>query len=185
MADASGDRAKHFPSIEKKHGGPITKWTTIIKDMGEAKYDQQMAFLQENHGFSRAHANAVVMYVRGSTTSKKFSTPEEYFTSVEPVAAKTAKTIFKAVTDKNKGLELVTAWNQPMLRSGKQSVIGLSVAKKHILINPFSKDVMESFSKRLADFDPLKHTFKVPLDWKVDVALIQAIAKARLKELGL
>ena len=185
MASTSGDREKHFPAITKKHGGPITKWTKAVKDLGEAKYDQQMAFLQENHGFSRAHANAVVMYVRGSTTSRKFATPDDYFGSVDPVAARTAKAIFKAVTDKHKGLELVTAWNQPMLRSGTQSVIGLSVAKKHILVNPFSKDVMESFAKKLDGFDPLKHTFKVPLDWKVDVALIQAIAKARTKELGL
>lgn len=183
MADASGDRSRHFPSIEKKHGGPISKWTKLINDLGDAKYDEQMAFLQENHGFSRAHANAVVMYVRGSTTSRKFSTPEDYFASIDPVAAATARSIFKAATDKHKGLDLVTAWNQPILRSGKQSVIGLSVAKKHILVNPFSKDVMDSFRERLRDHEPLKHTFKVPLDWKVDVALIREIAAARLEEL--
>jgi hypothetical protein len=37
-------------------------------------YDEQMALLQGDHGFSRAHANAVVMYTRGSTTSRRFST---------------------------------------------------------------------------------------------------------------
>lgn len=185
MPDSSGDRSKHFPSIVKKHGGPITKWTRLVKDMDGAKYDQQMAFLMENHGFSRGHANAVVMYVRGSTTSRKFATPAEYFASVDPVAAKTAKDIFKAVTDRHKNLELVTAWNQPMLRSGTKNVIGLSVAKKHILVNPFSKDVMEKFADRLDAFNPLKHTFKVPLDWKVDVALIRAIAKARVEELDI
>ena len=183
MADTSGDRSKHFPAIEKKHGGPISKWMKLVTDLGSTKYDQQMAFLQENHGFSRAHANAIVMCVRGSTTSKKFSTPDDYFKSVDPVAARTAKAIFKAVTDKHENLELVTAWNQPMLRSGKQSIIGLSVAKKHILVNPFSKDVMDSFANRLSDLHPLKHTFKVPLDWKVDVALVRAIAAARMKEI--
>lgn len=155
----------------------------MVKNLGDAKYDQQIAFLRENHGFSQTHANAVVMYVRGSTSSKRFATPKDYLASVEPVAARTAKAIFKAVTDAIDGLELVTAWNQPMLRIGKKNIIGVSVARNHILINPFSADVMETFAEKLEKYDAQKRTFKVPLDWKVDAPLVRAIARARIKEL--
>jgi len=65
MPTASGDRSAHFPVIEKKHGGPISLWIECVNDLGKAKYEEQIAFLRENHGFSQAHANALAMYVRG------------------------------------------------------------------------------------------------------------------------
>ena len=69
MASDDGDRTKFFPAIEKKHGGPIAIWIERLKDLGDAKYPEQIAYLRENHAFSQAHANALVMYARGSTSS--------------------------------------------------------------------------------------------------------------------
>ena len=60
------------------------------------------------------------------------------------------------------------AWNQPM---------------KHINLNPFSKQVMDAFRPALLEFGPLKHTFKVPVDWKVNATLLQRVARARLAEI--
>jgi uncharacterized protein YdhG (YjbR/CyaY superfamily) len=182
MADVDGDRSKYFPTIEKKHGEKIQHWINLLRDLETNKYPEQIAYLKEEHGFSQAHANALVMYVRGSTTSKKFDTPATYFKGLDPKTAKTIKAIFAAVTAKHKGLELVMAWNQPMLRKGKDYIIGVSVSKNHLTLNPFSGDVLALHAKKLAQFEVNKKTFQVPLDWKVDASLLASMAKARISE---
>ncbi len=183
MASSDGDRSKFFPAIEKKHGEKVTFWLKRLKDLETEKYPEQIAYLKENYGFSQAHANALVMYFRGSTTSKRFDGPDSYFKKLAPQTAKTMKAVFGAVTAKHKGLELVMAWNQPMLRSGKEYVIGLSASKNHITINPFSVDALEKNQKKLAPYTVKKYTFQVPLDWKVDASLITSLAKARIAEI--
>lgn len=183
MPDASGDRSKYFPAIEKKHGGPISLWIERLQDLGDAKYPDQIAFLRENHGFSQTHANALVMHVRGSLTSKRFATPDEFLKTLDPAVKKIAQSIFSAITNKYPDLELVIAWNQPMLRLGSGYVFGLSVAKNHISLSPFSSDVLLSFARQLKEYKVKKNTFQVPLNWKVDVSLLQSMAKARIAEL--
>jgi uncharacterized protein YdhG (YjbR/CyaY superfamily) len=43
---------------------------------------------------------------------------------------------------------------------------------------------VKSFAKKLEKYESNKKTFKVPLDWKVDGALMRAIVKDRLAELS-
>lgn len=183
MATSDGDRTKFFPAIEKKHGGKISQWITRVKDLGDVKYPEQIAYLREEHGFSQAHANALVMYVRGSTTSKRFATPAEYFKTLDAPTAKTSQAIFAAIQSKFPQLELVIAWNQPILRVGKQSIFGMSASKNHLTINPFSVDVLVAHEKKLADLVVNKHTFQVPTDWKVNASLLHSLIRARLNEL--
>jgi uncharacterized protein len=183
MADDTGDRTKFFPAIEKKHGGPISVWLDRLAELGDAKYPEQVAFLRENHGFSQAHANALVMYTRNSPTSRRYNGPADYFRSLDPVARKTAKAVFAAITAMYPDLELVIAWNQPMLRTNGAYVIGLSAAKHHLLLNPFSADVLAAFADELRDYEVNKSTFRIPLDWKVDSALLRGMVAARLAEL--
>lgn len=183
MATRTGDRSAHFPAIERKHGQPMQHWFGLLAQHGDAKYDEQMALLREGHGFSQAHANAVVMTHRGSTTTRRFADPEAYFTSLDPVKAATAKAIFAAIQKRVKGLELVTAWNQPMLRNEAGYVFGLSAASKHLTLSPMSGAVMEAFTGRLGGLKANKKTFIVPSDWKVDAALLQAMVAARIAEL--
>ena len=182
MVTKSGDREAHFPAIEKKYGEKISYWITQLKKLGDAKYPEQIAHLRENYGFSQAHANAVVMYVRGSKSSKRFEKPKDYFDSLDAVAAKTAKKIFKEIRVKYPHLELVVAWNQPMLRAEKGYIFGLSVAKNHILLAPWSVEVLDRFRPRLKEYVVNRKTFAVPLDWKVDSSLLQAMVKATLAE---
>ena len=75
MATDPGDRTRHFAAIERKHGLPASHWLGLLAELGEAKYPEQMALLQEGHGFSRDHANALVMYHRGSPSSRRFTRP--------------------------------------------------------------------------------------------------------------
>lgn len=182
MPTKTGDRAAYFPLIEKKYGEKITYWIGLLKDLGDAKYPEQIAYLRENYGFSQAHANAVVMYVRGSKSSKRFDKPKDFFDKLDPIAAKTAKKIFKEIQTKYPKLEFVIAWNQPMLRMGKNYVFGLSVSKNHILIAPWSTVVLKEFTPKLSEYQVNKKTFAVPLDWKVDSKLLIAMVKVRLAE---
>jgi uncharacterized protein YdhG (YjbR/CyaY superfamily) len=93
------------------------------------------------------------------------------------------KAIFAAITETNKELELVMAWNQPMLRMGKAYVLGASLSKNHLTLNTFSTDVLEKHLKKLSGYEVNKHTFIVPLDWKVDGPLLRSMVKARISEI--
>lgn len=184
MADDTGDRTKFFPAIEKKHGGPISIWLDRVRELGDAKYPEQVAYLRENHGFSQAHANALVMYTRGSVSSKRFDTPAAYFASLEPTARRTAKAVFSTIRKRHPQLELVVAWNQPMLRVDGAYIIGLSVAATHLSLNLFSKQIIGAFAGRLRDYQPSKHIFRVPIDWPIDTDLLLALVDARLAEVA-
>jgi uncharacterized protein YdhG (YjbR/CyaY superfamily) len=70
-----------------------------------------------------------------------------------------------------------------MLRSGKDYIFGVSAATNHILMAPFSQDVLEKFRPKMKDLDVKKKTIGVPNDWTVDAKLLQSIVKARLAEL--
>lgn len=178
------DRESHFPAIEKRYGEKMSYWFKILAPAKEKKYPEQMAILQEGYGFSRAHANAVVMYFRGSKSSKRFDGVADYYAKIDPKQAKTIKAIFKCIKAKYPRLELVIAWNQPMLKNEDGYILGAGTAKNHILLNPFSKKVMDEMRPKLADYRTLKHTFAIPNDWKIDQKILLAMVRARIKELS-
>lgn len=187
MSTDSGDRTRHFAAIERKHGLPASHWLGLLAELGEAKYPEQMALLQEGHGFSRAHANALVMYHRGSPSSRRFATHDEWLAQQAPEAADTVRAVFAAIHERIDGLEPVIAWNQPMLRNADGYVIGCSAASRHISINPFSTVVMDSFRKRLEAIVGGKvtaHLFSVPLGWVVDGELLADMVRDRLAEVA-
>ena len=184
MAPTSGDRSAHFPAIEKKHGKPASFWLKELAALGtDAKYADQISFLRERHGFSQAHANALVMHARGSTTSKRFASIDDYLKPLDGGVASTVSAILDVITSKFPGLELVIAWNQPMLRSGKDYVFGLSAAKKHILLAPMGRDAIARLGGRLDGLEANKKTVRVPVGWKVDKKLLHDMVRFRLTEL--
>ena len=161
----------------------MSHWFAQMEKVAGKKYPEQIAFLRENHGFSQAHANALVMYTRGSKSSKRFNTLEQYLEPFDAVKKKTVKSIFKAIKAKYPKMELVIAWNQPMLKLGDDYVFGVTVLKNHILMAPWSKDVIAQFEDQLGDYKVNKKTIQVPVDWKVNAKLLQDMARARVKEL--
>jgi len=182
MTQSSGRRSDFFPAIEKKYGKPINFWLKELAPLKGTKYDEQMALLRDTHGLSRTHANALVMHFRGSTTSKRFATPADYFAAQDPKKSANMKKIFAAIRKQHPTLELVVAWNQPMLRIGTFTVFGVSASANHLTINPFSIDALRTCEKKLEGYKLNKYTFTVPIDWKVDAALLNALVKARLSE---
>ena len=183
MAEMDSSREKHFPAIEKKYGEKMAYWFKVMKEIKDEKYPQQIAHLRENYGFSQAHANALVMYSRGSTSTKRHETPAAYYKTIDPQQAKTIRAIFKLITTKHPKLEHVIAWNQPMVRIGTAYIFGMSASKNHISFNPFSKDVLDQFIDEMEDLRVSKHTVAVPNDWKINEKLILKLVKARLAEI--
>jgi uncharacterized protein YdhG (YjbR/CyaY superfamily) len=182
MAAKDPSRAAHFPAIEKKYGHTMSYWFSVMKDLADEKYPAQIAYLRENHGFSQAHANALVMYSRGSVSARRFDTPTQFYKTIGKDQAKTMRAIFKTITTKYPKAELVIAWNQPMVRIDGHYVFGASASSKHILISPWSTDVIAAFAPKMADLVVKKKTIGVPNDWDVDTKLILALVKARLAE---
>ena len=176
-------REAHFPAIEKKYGEKMAYWFKVMAKLEGKKYPEQIVHLKENYGFSQAHANALVMYSRGSESSQRFSTPTEYYASIPATQAKTIKAIFKAIKGKYPELEFVLAWNQPMVKFEKHYIFGASASTKHVLIAPWDQKVLQEFAPKFKEGNALKKTIQLPIDWDVDAKLIQAMIKASLANL--
>jgi uncharacterized protein YdhG (YjbR/CyaY superfamily) len=182
MAGKDPSREAHFPAIEKKYGEKMKHWFGVMAKLEGRKYPEQIAHLRENYGFSQAHANALVMFCRGSTSAQRFDTPADYYKTITPEQAKTVRAIMKAIQNKYPKLELVMAWNQPMLRDGTKYVFGISATKGYLLMAPWSTDVIEEFLPKLDAYKVNKKTIQIPSDWEVDSKLLLQIVKARLAE---
>lgn len=173
-------RESHFPAIEKRYGQPMAHWHEVMKSIATLKYAEQIAHLREEHGFSQAHANALVMYSRGSSTTRRYETPEAYFKSLGAVKEKTMREIFSSLKKSFPELEMVIAWNQPMLKSGKTYVFGASAAANHILIAPWNADVLQTLASRLSSFEVNRKTVRVPPNWTVDSDLLRDMVAPHL-----
>jgi uncharacterized protein YdhG (YjbR/CyaY superfamily) len=176
-------REAHFPAIEKRYGEKMAYWFKIMAKLEGKKYAEQVAHLKENYGFSQAHANALVMYSRGSESSQRFTTPTQFYKSIPAQQAKTIKAIFKAITTKYPQLDLVIAWNQPMVKLDKHYIFGASASSKHISIAPWDYDVFKEFAPKFKEGNALKKTIQLPIDWDVDAKLLLAMIKASLSAL--
>jgi uncharacterized protein YdhG (YjbR/CyaY superfamily) len=184
VAQRSPERESYFPAIEKKYGQPMSYWFAQMKSVTDQKYPEQIAFLQQTHGFTREHANALVLYTRGSTTSRRFTSIDEFLAPLDDQKQKTVRAIFAAITRVHPDLELVIAWNQPMLKAGKDYVFGVSVATKHITIAAMGEDLIDEFRDRLVGYKVNKKTIQVPVDWQIDEALLRDITAARLAQIS-
>ena len=173
------DRSSYFPAIEERYGKPMSYWFKQMKKVDGQKYADQMAFLQEQHGFSRAHANALVLYSRGNTSSRRYETLEDYVETLDATKAKTIRSIFATLTRKFTKAEVVIAWNQPMLKQDGRYLFGASAQKAHILIAPFDAGIIDEFRPRLKDYEVNKKTIRVPADWKVDRELLIDLVSAQ------
>ena len=178
------DRSSYFPAIEKKTGLPMKHWFAVMDEISDLKYAEQIAYLRENHGFSQTHANALVLYSRGSTSSRKFNTFAEYLKTINADQQKTVKAIFKGLQTKYPKAELVIAWNQPMLKLDGKYLFGVSATKGYLLLSPLSGAIIEAFTPKLDGYKVNKKTIQIPSDWNVDSKLLNAMVAARIKEVS-
>jgi uncharacterized protein YdhG (YjbR/CyaY superfamily) len=175
-------RDAHFPAIEKRYGEKMKYWFAVMAKLEGKKYPEQIAHLRENFGFSQVHANALVMFSRGSISAQRFNSLTEYYKSITPEQAKTVRAIMKTIQGKYPKLELVIAWNQPMLRDGTKYVFGISATKGYLLMAPWSTNVIQAFLPKLAEYKVNKKTIQIPSNWDLDTKLLLQLVKARLAE---
>lgn len=159
-------------------------WFALMKTVDGRRYPEQMAFLQQEHGFSRTHANALVQFCRGSTSARRYNTLEEYLADVDPTMRATVERIFAAIRKRHADLDLIMAWNKPMLKSGDDYVFGVGTAKEHILLGPWGDGIIERCAPLLDGYTVNKKTVRVPADWDVDEDLLEALVRPRLEEFG-
>jgi uncharacterized protein len=182
VTQGNPDRAAHFPAIEKKHGQPMTYWFDVMEQISDRKYAEQIAYLRENHAFSQAHANALVLYSRGNTTSKRFNSLKEFVAPLDATKRQTVTNIFQVITETFPGTEVVIAWNQPMVKLGAEYLFGVSVAKEHITIAPWG-GMLDDFRPRLTGYHVNKKTIRVPSDWDIDTELLCDMVRARIAQI--
>lgn len=79
-------------------------------------------------------------------------------------------------------MELVIAWNHPILRLGEKYVFGVSATKGYLLIAPWSAEVIDEMRPKLGGYKVNKKTIQIPSDWEVDSKLILQMVKATLSK---
>jgi uncharacterized protein YdhG (YjbR/CyaY superfamily) len=121
------------------------------------------------------------MYSRGSKSSKRFDDLDGYLKGQDEVKSKTIKKIFRVIKKKYPKLELVIAWNQPMLKLGNEYLFGASILKNHILIAPWNPKVLSAMKQDLEGYKVNKKTVQVPIDWKVDEKLLLKMIKLNIQ----
>lgn len=114
----------------------------------------------------------------------KFASIYDYLASLDATKAKTLRAIITLVLSEFPELDAKMAWNVPHIHLNGKYVIGLAAYKNHLTFSPWSTFVMEDFKARLGDFVVFKNCFQLPVDWKIDRALVEDIVRARLAELG-
>jgi uncharacterized protein YdhG (YjbR/CyaY superfamily) len=174
------DRSAHFGKIEEKYGQPMSYWFEVMEAIADRKYPEQIAHLRDNHGFTQAHANAVVMYARGSTSARRFTDLDSYLDSLDPAQRLTVRKILATITMAYPDLDVVIAWNTPQVKNGDAYIFGVSAAKNHLLIAPWDVGVLDAFRPRLTEYTVNKKTIRVPSDWHVDQQLLRDLVAASL-----
>jgi len=93
---------------------------------------------------------------------------ESHFPAIEKRYGKTMK-----YCSKFPDLDLVIAWNYPMLKMDNSYIFGVSTAKNHILIAPWDAKTFKKYAKKFVGCKINKKTIGVPNDWVVDKKLLQ------------
>ena len=162
----------------------MSHWFAVMQQMDGRAYGDQIARLRDGFGFSRAHANAVVMYCRGSASSRRYDGLDAYLDARDPVGAETVRAILAAVLHAQPDARVVIAWNHPMVKVDDHYVFGVSLGAKHILLAPIGRGTLDRFRPRLDGYVVNKKTVRVPLDWAVDSRLLAEMAAAGLASRG-
>lgn len=118
-------------------------------------------------------------------SSSRFASVEDYLDSLESTKASTLRRVIEHVLGCSTELQVKLAWNVPQICRGSDYVFGVSAAKHHLALAPWSATVIETFRARLeADgYAVKKNLFQVPVDWQVDPSLLRDLVAARLAEL--
>jgi uncharacterized protein YdhG (YjbR/CyaY superfamily) len=116
-------------------------------------------------------------------SSPGFNSVEEFLASLDPVKAKTLRSVIDVILAEFPELESKISWNVPQIHRNGKYVFGFAAFKQHLTLAPWSPRVIKDFKVRLGKFVVGKHCFQVPVDWKIDRKLVNDLVRARLAEL--
>ncbi len=117
-------------------------------------------------------------------STARFTSVDDYLASLEPVEAGTMRAIIHSILTEFPETDVKLAWNVPHIHRGKDYVFGMSAAKNHLSLNPWSEQVLNDFRSRLEkSYVVLQAIFQVPVDWEIDRELLGDLVRARLAEL--
>ncbi len=114
----------------------------------------------------------------------RFSSLDEYLASLDdPVKAATIGSVLDVILTAFPELQVKLAWNVPQIHRDGKYVFGVSAAKSHLSLSPWSTAVMTDFAARLDGYVTTPNLFHVPVDWDVDEDLVRDLIRAKLAEL--
>lgn len=114
----------------------------------------------------------------------RFESVDDYLSSLDAPKGTTLGNVLRFITTEFPSATVKLAWDVPQVQIDGSYVFGVSAAKSHLSLAPWSAAVMTAFALRLTDYVVTKGLFHVPVDWIVDEALIRDLIIARLAELG-
>ena len=116
--------------------------------------------------------------------SPRFSSVDDYLASLDPPNGETLRTVIESILEEFPELECKLAWNVPQIHREGKYVFGVSSARNHLSLAPWSVVVLDAFRPRLEeDYVVLKNIFQVPVDWNVDHGLLHDLVRAQLAEM--
>ncbi len=116
-------------------------------------------------------------------SSPRFSSVEDYFTSLDPTKGETLTSLFDLILGEFPELESKISWNVPTVHRNGEYVFGAAAYKNHLSVSPWSSQVIEDFTPRLDGYVLLQKGFQIPVDWAIDRDLVTDLVRARLAEL--
>ena len=121
---------------------------------------------------------------RKQMKSPRFNSVEEYLASLDPVKARTLKSVIDLILAEFPELESKISWNVPTIHRQGKYVAGVCAFKHHLTFSAWSPRVIEDFKGRLGKFVVWKNCFQIPVDWDIDRELVKDLVRARLAELN-
>ena len=118
-------------------------------------------------------------------SSPRFSSIDEYLAALGATKARTLSAVIDFILAQFPELAVKLAWNVPQIHRNGQYVFGLSAAKHHLALAPWSALVIDAYRERLAaeGYVVKQNLFQIPVDWEIDGELIKELVQARLAEL--
>ena len=111
------------------------------------------------------------------------ATVDAYLAALPEGHRSTLAALLALLTSEFPELEARLAWNVPHLYLGKDPVVGLSSAKAHVSLSPWSAAVLAAHRGRLGGLEATPNLIRIPPGWKPDKALLVSLVRARLAEL--
>ena len=112
----------------------------------------------------------------------KFESVDEYIDAQRETAHAILQRVRAAILKALPGAEETISYNMPTYTLRGNFIIHFAAWKRHFSIYPASPKLIWSFKKELAAATLIKNTIRFPLDQPVPTALIERIAKFRVKE---